>query len=54
MKILFLHLSDIHIVNNQTFNDEKIQKLNQALNTLGKVEAAFILVSGDIAQSGLK
>ena len=28
MKILFLHLSDIHIEDSKTFNDDKVAKLN--------------------------
>lgn len=54
MKILFLHLSDIHIENSKTFNDDKVTKLNKAVNTFEKVDEAFILVSGDISQSGTR
>ena len=54
MKILFLHLSDIHIKDSKTFNDDKVTKLSKAINTFEKVDEAFILVSGDISQSGTK
>ena len=54
MKILFLHLSDIHIEDSKTFNDDKVIKLNKAINTFENVDEAFILVSGDISQSGTK
>lgn len=53
MKILFLHLSDIHIRNKDDVNLYHIKKIVDSLNTVGEFNYAFIIVSGDITNDGL-
>jgi len=52
MKILFLHLSDMHISDRKGFNSFQIDKIADAMNTRGPVDRVIILVSGDLAKSG--
>lgn len=54
MKILFVHLSDIHIKCRTTFPLYKIQKLVQSLPPDEEIEKCVLVVSGDIADSGIK
>lgn len=52
MKVLFLHLSDAHLLSN-TFIDNKIINAQvQALNSLGEFDKCCIIFSGDLSQSG--
>ena len=52
MKVLFLHLSDAHLLSN-TFIDNKIINAQvQALNSLGEFDKCYIIFSGDLSQSG--
>ena len=55
MKILIIHLSDLHAKGNNTWNKDRQQKLVESLNEFrGKVEGCLIIFSGDIAYSGLE
>lgn len=53
MKILFVHLTDIHLKEN---NDISLIHLHELANSLrqipGKIDACCIIFSGDIAFSG--
>lgn len=48
MRILILHLSDMHIVDSTIINNRG-EKIISALNSIGKYEHCLLLVSGDIA-----
>jgi 3',5'-cyclic AMP phosphodiesterase CpdA/adenylate kinase family enzyme len=52
MQLLFLHLSDIHIKEDNKREDFHINKIVEALNSLGKIDECIIVVSGDITNSG--
>ncbi len=52
MKILFLHISDIHIEKKTDINCFRLQKIVDSLNVMGDFEHVIIVVSGDIAYSG--
>ena len=54
MKILFLHLSDLHIQKNNDGNIFHSKKIVDSLNVLGHFDYAIIIISGDIAYSGSK
>ncbi len=50
-----IHLSDIHILKNSDLVLEKVNKIyNATKNNLRKVDEIFIIVTGDIAMSGLQ
>jgi len=51
MKILFLHLSDAHILNEESLNMRKIKKLVDSLNRIS-FDECLIIFSGDLAYSG--
>lgn len=54
MKILFLHLSDLHLKKKSDINAVCTQEIASALSSqsIGRVDKVFILVTGDIAFSG--
>ncbi|MHB8125553.1 MAG: metallophosphoesterase family protein [Desulfitobacteriaceae bacterium] len=52
MKILFLHLSDLHIKQNEHIEIHKIDKLVDALNIVQGFDECIIICSGDLASSG--
>lgn len=54
MKILFLHLSDMHIKKTDRYLDKKAEKLLKAINLNVDYDKFIILVSGDVAFSGKK
>lgn len=55
MKILILHLSDMHFSKKNSFNDNNITSIISALQQhVRDVEHVIILVSGDLAFSGKK
>lgn len=54
MKILFLHLSDMHIHSKKDVNLFHVRKIVETLNVVGEFQHAFIILSGDITYSGLK
>jgi len=52
MRIIFLHLSDLHLKNAEGANPIKIQAAVQSLSVLGRFDGAVIIISGDIAATG--
>ena len=52
MKVLFLHLSDAHLLCNTFIEDRIINAQVQALNSLGSFDKCSIIFSGDLAQAG--
>ena len=52
MKILFLHLSDLHIKDDKGVNLFQINKIVDSLSTAGSCDYVTIILSGDIAFSG--
>lgn len=52
MKVLFLHLSDMHIKATDKYLDKKAEKLIQAINVNNGYDRLIVLVSGDVAFSG--
>ncbi|MCH5172032.1 MAG: metallophosphoesterase [Erysipelotrichales bacterium] len=54
MKILFLHLSDLHMNDVNTFTEFKINKMKDAINSVEKFDEAVVLFSGDVSFSGKK
>jgi len=53
MKIMFLHLSDLHIKEDSQINF-KIDKLVSATQSIDKVDKCILICSGDLAFSGKK
>lgn len=49
MRVLFLHLSDMHIKDRQGLNAFQIEKIVDAINAAGKIDNMVIVISGDIA-----
>lgn len=54
MKILFLHLSDLHIKDENTFPNKKIDKMINAIAEEKNIDKIFIVLSGDLAFEGIK
>lgn len=57
MKLLFLHLSDLHYLNNDSFNNQKINLMNKTITNFchkEEIEEAIIVFSGDLSMSGKK
>lgn len=54
MKLLFLHLSDLHIKNKRDINYFHIDKITDSLNAMGEINQIVIVLSGDITYSGEK
>lgn len=54
MKILFLHLSDLHINTNNAYSEFHLKKLVDTLRVGGHFDKMVCIISGDIAQSGDK
>lgn len=56
MRVLFLHLSDLHLEKNGDIDDSCICEIGNALSidSIGKIDKVFIFVTGDIAFSGKK
>ena len=54
--VVFLHLSDIHLRNERDISDKHIQKIVDSIKGYKNVcfDNIVIVLSGDIAQSGLK
>lgn len=52
MKIVFYHISDLHIEKEKDVNVLNVHKMVNVLNSIGKFDEIVILVSGDIASSG--
>lgn len=54
MKILFLHLSDLHIKSDKAYCEFQIKKIVDSLRTAGPFDRLLLVLSGDIAFSGEK
>lgn len=54
MKILFLHLSDLHIKSRDALSTINIDKILDALRVYSTFDKLFLIFSGDIAFSGEK
>ncbi len=54
MKILILHLSDLHIKDRNGINTFQIKKIVDVVVSMGQFDRAILIVSGDIAYSGTK
>lgn len=54
MKILFLHLSDLHIKSRAAISKMHIDKILDALRLYGSFDKLFLIFSGDIAFSGTR
>ena len=55
MKILILHLSDLHIQERNTLDRDKVNCILDTLNSYnGKINHCCVVISGDIAFSGLQ
>lgn len=55
MKVLFLHLSDLHYKNKDSFSGEKLSSMRKALINICKrenIDDVIIVFSGDLAMSG--
>ena len=54
MKILFLHLSDLHLSKAEDINETAIKEIAASLSpqSIGAVNKIIILSTGDIAYSG--
>ena len=55
MKLLILHLSDIHFTDSQNFGDTDVEKIIAAMQqSIRDVEHVIVIVSGDLSFSGKK
>lgn len=54
MKIMFLHLSDLHIKDNGGYNSFQLDKVIDAALSAGSVDHVLVLITGDLAFSGKK
>lgn len=52
MKIIFLHLSDLHIKSREAISKNHIDKILDTLRIYGSFDKLFLIFSGDIAFSG--
>lgn len=52
MQVLFLHLSDIHLQVNCDYSSEKIRRIVDAVPCELPFDCAFLIISGDLADSG--
>ena len=48
MKTAIIHISDFHIKENDHFIVDKIDKIANALNVLGKIDKYIVIFSGDL------
>lgn len=54
MKILFLHLSDIHIKSDTALDSVNPSAISRSLRVMGQFDNCIVIMSGDIAFSGMK
>lgn len=52
MKVLIVHIGDLHIKNRQGLNPFQIQKIVDSINVYSKFDKVIIVIAGDIAHSG--
>lgn len=53
MKLVFLHLSDLHLSDMAGAHPGRIQAAVQTLSSLGEFEGVVLIISGDLAAKGL-
>ncbi len=51
MRLLLIQLSDMHCINSDNYLFEKVDKAIRAIDTLGKVDAAVLIFSGDLTDT---
>lgn len=49
MRILMVHISDLHVKENLYYKTDKITKLVSAINGYDNIDSVFLICSGDIA-----
>ncbi|MBE5891593.1 MAG: metallophosphoesterase [Lachnospiraceae bacterium] len=54
MKLLIVHLSDLHIGSGKDSHSINLDKLVDAIQSVEKADKCVIIVSGDLAQKGVK
>ena len=56
MKLLFMHLSDLHLSKNDDINEDAIAGIAQTLSSqnIDSINHVLVLVTGDIANAGKK
>lgn len=54
MKIMFLHISDLHIQGCTKISITKIKKMVNSLNSFDEIDKIFVVCSGDLANAGNK
>lgn len=55
MKVLFLHISDLHLSSAKDINEKCVEEIGVTLSSsIGSVDYIFMLVTGDIAFCGLQ
>lgn len=52
MKLLILHLSDIHFQKREDYSEDKVESIIKAIKTVKDCSTVVIIVSGDIAHAG--
>lgn len=52
MKILFLHISDLHISYQTHFSEKKIEGVANVLRKYRNIEKIFLICTGDVADTG--
>ncbi|MCL2366797.1 MAG: hypothetical protein FWC75_07105 [Oscillospiraceae bacterium] len=52
MKLLFVQIGDMHICYGEKFSETKLQKFCDVLNIHSSVDEVFLLVCGDLTNSG--
>ncbi len=52
MKVLFLHIGDIHTKDHKAVNFFQIKKIADALNSFSNFNRVILVIAGDVAQSG--
>ena len=52
MKVLILHLSDMHVKDRKSIDSFRIKKIADAVVSAGSFDRAILVISGDIAYGG--
>ena len=54
MRILMIHISDLHVRSNDYFNQVKVDKIMTAINNLDNVDSVILICTGDFANEAKK
>ena len=54
MRVLMIHISDLHIKSKDYFNKKKIDKIMSAINNLNNIDSVILICTGDFANSAKK